>query len=52
MSLSPFFEHLAMSFLADKNNGFVTFFIKSKVLHEMIKDVINQGGDPPKKQIT
>ena len=34
-------------FLADKNNGFVTFFIKSRVLHEMIKDVINQGGDPP-----
>ena len=34
-------------FIADKNNGFVTFFIKSKVLHEMIKDVIAQGGDPP-----
>lgn len=38
-------------FLADKNNGFVTFFIKSKVLHEMIKDVINQGGDPPKNKL-
>ena len=34
-------------FLADKENGFVTFFIKDKLLHEMIKDVINQGGDPP-----
>ena len=38
-------------FLADKNNGFVTFFIKSKVLHEMIKDVINQGGNPPKNKL-
>ena len=34
-------------FLADKENGFVTFFIKDKLLHEMIKDVINKGGDPP-----
>ena len=33
--------------IADKENGFVTFFIKDKLLHEMIKDVINQGGDPP-----
>ncbi len=38
-------------FLADKDNGFVTFFIKSKVLHEMIKDVINQGGNPPKNKL-
>jgi len=33
--------------IADKENGFVTFFIKQKLLHEMIKDVIAQGGDPP-----
>ena len=33
--------------IADKENGFVTFFIKEKLLHEMIKDVIAQGGDPP-----
>ena len=33
--------------IADKENGFVTFFIKEKLLHEMIKDVIVQGGDPP-----
>ena len=38
-------------FLADKENGFVTFFIKDKLLHEMIKDVINQGGDPPKNKL-
>ena len=33
--------------IADKENGFVTFFIKDKLLHKMIKDVIAQGGDPP-----
>jgi len=38
-------------FIADKENGFVTFFIKSKILHEMIKDVINQGGDPPANKL-
>ena len=37
--------------IADKDNAFVTFFIKGKVLHEMIKDVINQGGDPPKNKL-
>jgi len=37
--------------ISDKENGFVTFFIKGKVLHEMIKDVINQGGDPPKNKL-
>ena len=37
--------------IADKENGFVTFFIKDKLLHEMIKDVINQGGDPPKNKL-
>ena len=37
--------------IADKENGFVTFFIKSKLLHEMIKDVIAQGGDPPKNKL-
>ena len=33
--------------IADKENGFVTFFIKDKLLHEMIKDVMRQGGEPP-----
>jgi hypothetical protein len=36
--------------IADKENGFVTFFIKDKLLHEMIKDVIRQGGDAPKNR--
>ena len=37
-------------FIANKENGFVTFFIKSIILDNMIQDVINQGGDPPKNR--
>ena len=38
-------------FLADKENGFVTFFIKSKVLHNMIKEVLGVGDTPPRNRI-
>ena len=38
-------------FIADKENGFVTFFIKNKLLEDMIKDVLQQGGDPPVNKI-
>ena len=38
-------------FLADKDNGFVTFFIKSKVLHNMIKEVLGAGDTPPRNRI-
>ena len=38
-------------FIADKENGFVTFFIKSKILDNMINDVFNQGGDPPANKL-
>ena len=38
-------------FIADKENGFVTFFIKNKLLEDMIRDVLMQGGDPPKNKI-
>lgn len=48
--LSPFFEHVAR-FIAKKENGFVTFFIKEKVLNQMIIDVYNQGGDPPANKL-
>ena len=48
--LSPFFEHVAR-FIANKDNGFVTFFIKEKVLNQMIIDVYNQGGDPPANKL-
>ena len=34
-------------FIANKENGFVTFFIKQKLLYNMIEDVLKQGGDPP-----
>ena len=48
--LSPFFEHVAR-FIANKDNGFVTFFIKGKILDQMIIDVYNQGGDPPANKL-
>ena len=38
-------------FIADKEQGFVTFFIKDKLIHEMIKDVLEKGGDPPKNKL-
>ena len=34
-------------FIANKDNGFVTFFISDKKLEEMIRDVLNNGGEPP-----
>lgn len=34
-------------FIADKENGFVSFFIKQTVLNAMIKEVFNTGIDPP-----
>ncbi len=34
-------------FIANKENGFVTFFISDKKLEQMIADVLMQGGDPP-----
>ena len=49
-SSSPFFEHVAR-FIAKKENGFVTFFIKQKILDDMIEDVFNQGGDPPANKL-
>ena len=37
-------------FIANKENGFVTFFIKNKLLEEIIQDVLILGGDPPKNK--
>ena len=37
-------------FIANKENGFVTFFIKNKLLEEIIQDVLTLGGDPPKNK--
>jgi len=41
----PFF--LLFKFIANKDNGFVTFFISDKKLEAMIQDVLTQGGDAP-----
>jgi len=38
-------------FIANKENGFVTFFISNKILENIIKDVLIQGGDTPKNRI-
>ena len=43
-------EHV-FRFIANKENGFVTFFIKQKLLDDMIKDVLAQGGDPPANKL-
>ena len=34
-------------FIADKENGFVTFFISDRKLRAMIDDVFQNGGEPP-----
>ena len=48
-------EHVELrhvfEFIADKQNGFVTFFIKQRLLNEMIEDVLKQGGDPPANKL-
>jgi hypothetical protein len=38
-------------YIANKDNGFVTFFISDKKLDEMINDVIKYGGEPPINKI-
>ena len=38
-------------FIANKDNGFITFFISNKALEDMIGDVLMTGGDPPKNKL-
>ena len=38
-------------FIANKENGFVTFFIKNKLLEDMIGQVLMEGGEPPRNRI-
>ena len=38
-------------FIANKENGFVTFFIKNKLLEDMIGEVLMQGGEPPANKL-
>ena len=45
-----FLEHV-FRFIANKENGFVTFFISEKVLQDIIDDVFKTGGEPPKNKL-
>lgn len=45
--LSPSSMTYVFKFIANKENGFVTFFISDKKLDEMIEDVLANGGEPP-----
>jgi hypothetical protein len=45
--LSPSSMTYIFKFIANKENGFVTFFISDKKLEDMIEDVLNNGGEPP-----
>jgi hypothetical protein len=38
-------------FIADKENGFVTFFMKQKILDNMINEVFAVGDTPPRNRI-
>jgi len=38
-------------FIANKDNGFVTFFIKQKLLNNMIDEVLGVGDTPPRNRI-
>ena len=38
-------------FIANKENGFVTFFMKQKILDNMIKEVLTVGDTPPRNRI-
>ena len=48
---SLFVANYVFKHIANKENGFVTFFIKEKLLDSMIRDVIEQGGEPPKNKL-
>lgn len=39
------------NFIADKENGFVTFFMKQKILDNMINEVLSIGDTPPRNRI-
>lgn len=39
------------NFIADKENGFVTFFMKQKILDNMINEVLGLGDTPPRNRI-
>ena len=48
---NPLLMEILFKFIANKENGFVTFFISNKALEDMIQDVLKTGGDPPKNKL-
>jgi len=50
LQVRPSYAKIVFNFIADKQNGFVTFFIKNKLLEEIIQDVLILGGEPPKNK--
>ena len=50
LSLEYDMRHV-FKFIANKDNGFVTFFIKKKLLNNMIDEVLGVGDTPPRNRI-
>ena len=50
LSLEDDMRHV-FKFIANKENGFVTFFIKNKLLENMITEVFGVGDTPPRNRI-
>ena len=44
---NPLLMEILFKFIANKDNGFVTFFISDRKLQAMIDDVFQNGGEPP-----
>ena len=51
MDRNDFYFVPVAEFIANKENGFVTFFIKNKLLQNMIEQVLTEGGEPPRNRI-
>ena len=51
MDRNDFYFVSVAEFIANKENGFVTFFIKNKLLQNMIEQVLTEGGEPPRNRI-
>jgi hypothetical protein len=50
IKIKVYYLELCYEFIADKENGFVTFFISDRKLQAMIDDVFQNGGEPPVKK--
>jgi len=45
------YARIVFRFIANKDNGFVTFFISNQKLEDMIDDILKIGGEPPINKI-